>query len=498
MSLYAAILTVPRIGPIRPSIAPTMIKTLLKQEGKESKVFDINIDFYNNFASFAGEQAFKELDTYFFIDNTKLSDEAAAKYNEWLLDWAKRIADLKTELIMISVFTWQAQRFTEDFLKVLRTIADAKIIIGGQGMIKSENTSFNTKPVFAVNMKELGLIDHWVAGEAESTIREIVRGNFKHKGIDTFDYADRKPLSETPVADFSDLDIASYHSGYQTGMLPLESSRGCVRACSFCDWPVAQGGFRAKNGRQLADELIHYYKEYNVTNFYFNDALINGSVKDLRLFNQCILDFYRENNLPNRYFTYSGLFIVRNSASFKEQDFELMGKAGADTMIIGLETGSDRVREHMNKKFTNEDFRFTIEQFSKHKIRTYWLMIVGYPTETREDFDETLQALRDYQRFVADGTIVGINLGTTLTIGEGVPLWHNYEAMGIIGVDGKRPEDVFWMHKDNPSLTYKERILRRIEAQEVAIELGYNFWKGDDQLKFVMEKYQSILENVKN
>jgi hypothetical protein len=281
-------------------------------------------------------------------------------------------------------------------------------------------------------------------------------------------------------------------------MLPLESSRGCVRACSFCDWPVAQGGFRAKNGRQLADELIHYFKEYNVTNFYFNDALINGSVKDLRLFNQCILDFYRENNLPNRYFTYSGLFIVRNSASFKEQDFELMGKAGADTMIIGLETGSDRVREHMNKKFTNEDFRFTIEQFSKHKIRTYWLMIVGYPTETIEDFGETLQALRDYQRFVADGTIVGINLGTTLTIGEGVPLWHNYEAMGIIGVGGKRPEDVFWMHKDNPSLTYKERILRRIEAQEVAIELGYNFWKGDDQLKFVMEKYQSILENVKN
>lgn len=51
MSLYAAILTVPRIGSIRLSIAPTMIKPLLKQEGKESKVFDINIDFHNNFSS---------------------------------------------------------------------------------------------------------------------------------------------------------------------------------------------------------------------------------------------------------------------------------------------------------------------------------------------------------------------------------------------------------------------------------------------------------------
>ena len=45
-----------------------------------------------------------------------------------------------------------------------------------------------------------------------------------------------------------------------------------------------------------------------------------------------------------------------------------MGKAGADTMLIGVETGSDRVRENMRKGFNSQDLKFTIEQFSKNKI----------------------------------------------------------------------------------------------------------------------------------
>jgi hypothetical protein len=214
------------------------------------------------------------------------------------------------------------------------------------------------------------------------------------------------------------------------------------------------------------------------------------------LFNQSLVDYYEKNNLPEKFFTYSGMYIVRDSNSFKERDFELMGKAGADTMLIGVETGSDRVRENMRKGFNSQDLKFTIEQFSKNKIRTYWLLIVGYPSETREDFEQTLQMLRDYQRYVAVGTITGINFGTTLTIGEGVPLWHDYEDFDLVGVDGNRPQDIFWMNKKNPELTYKERILRRIEAQELAVELGYTFWKGDDQLKFIMQKYKSLLENA--
>jgi radical SAM superfamily enzyme YgiQ (UPF0313 family) len=173
-----------------------------------------------------------------------------------------------------------------------------------------------------------------------------------------------------------------------------------------------------------------------------------------------------------------------------------MARAGAETMVIGVETGSDRVRTHMNKGFNNEDLNYNMEQYSKHKMQVYLLLIVGFPTETEQDFQETLDMLTRFQRYVADGTIIGVNLGTTLTIEEGTELYNNPQKLNIIGINGNRPEGSEWVCVGNESLTYKERIMRRIKAQEHAVNLGYTFWKGDDQIKVMMDKYQERLSKL--
>ena len=38
--------------------------------------------------------------------------------------------------------------------------------------------------------------------------------------------------------------------------------------------------------------------------------------------------------------------------------------------------------------------------------------------------------------------------------------------------------------------------MRRIEAQEYATSLGYTFWKGDDQLKLLMDNYTTRLNRL--
>jgi hypothetical protein len=48
-SLFAVILSVPRITPVRPSLAPPIIKSLISKHKLNSKIIDINVDFYNNF-----------------------------------------------------------------------------------------------------------------------------------------------------------------------------------------------------------------------------------------------------------------------------------------------------------------------------------------------------------------------------------------------------------------------------------------------------------------
>ena len=492
----AIILSIPRVAPVRPAAAPAIIKRILNELGVSNKILDINLNFFDEFKKSVDSKTFEDIDEYFFIRDKVLDDNAKQVFNQFIDRWIDTIVEHNPSKLFISVFSWQAQRFTVDFLTRLRLRFDVEVIIGGQGLIREENGSYSSRPEFAHYLKDKKLIDHWIRGEAETTIPSIIAGDYSVAGVDTDFLAEYSNVKQHGVMDFSDFDIKKYQSGYSNGVLPMETSRGCVRNCVFCDIPTMQGGYRFKKGQQLANEMIHYYETYGVTDYFFHDALCNGSVRDFREFNQTLVNYYTQHRLPDRYFKYSSHAIVHNEKQFKPFDFEIMGRAGAETMVIGVETGSDRVRNHMRKNFTSIDLDYNMAQYSKNKIQVYFLIIVGFPTETREDFQETLDMLTRYQRFVADGTIIGVNLGTTLTIEEGTEMYDNPDALRIIGVNGNRPQGPDWKCLDNPELTYKERIMRRLEAQEHAMNLGYTFWKGDDQIKIMTDKYQERIRRL--
>lgn len=489
--LFAVILSVPRIAAVRPGAGVSIIKALLRDRGLQSKVMDINLEFHTDFRNSHGDAVYWEIDDYYFNQSRKLSTETEKIYNDWMLSWVGRIAECQPRWLMVSVFTWQAQRFTRDFLTLWKQQSEIPVIIGGQGLIREENGSFASKPVFAHELKDKGLIQHWIRGEAESTIDHIIAEDFEQLGINTDSMAPRTDVNTHSFMDFSDFDILKYHSGYQYGVLPMETSRGCIRNCMFCDIPTMHGGYRYKKGDRLLAEMLHYHETHGVRDYFFHDALCNGSMKDFRIFNQGLVTYYKKRDLPERFLKYSSHYIIRGE--MKEIEYELMGRAGAETMVIGVETGSDRVREHMRKGFTSEHLDYTMKMFSKYGITAYFLLIVGFPTETKQDFQDTLDMLTRYQPYVADGTIIGVNLGTTLTIEQGTPIWTDYKRFNIVGKDSEQPHGPDWMCLDNPDLTYKERILRRIQAQEHAVKLGYTFWKGDDQLKVLMDNYKTRL-----
>jgi hypothetical protein len=494
--MYAVILTIPRVAALRPAAAPAIIKSILNSYNLESKILDLNIDYFTDFKNSIDPTVFNNIDEYLFVKNKILDNQARSLFNTFINNWINNIIDLNPEKVFISVFSWQAQKFVEEFLTIFRKKSKIEVIVGGQGLIREENGSYSLKPTFAHYLKDQRLIDHWIRGEAETTIPELIKGNYFAAGIDTDFLAERSNVQDHAYMDFSDFDISKYQSGYETGVLPMETSRGCVRNCVFCDIPTMAGGFRFKRGNRLAAEMIHYYETYGVRNYFFHDALCNGSVRDFRLFNQTLVDYYQAHNLPDRYFTYSSHAIVHSKKAFKPADFKVMSQAGAETMVIGVETGSDRVRAHMKKGFTTQDLDYNMEQYSKNKMQVYLLIIIGFPTETDRDFQDTLDMLTRYQRYVANGTIIGVNLGTTLTIEEGTAMYDLPENLRIIGVNGDRPRGAEWLCEDNPTLTYKKRIMRRITAQEHAVNLGYTFWKGDDQMKIMMDKYQERLAKL--
>ena len=96
------------------------------------------------------------------------------------------------------------------------------------------------------------------------------------------------------------------------------------------------------------------------------------------------------------------------------------------------------------------------------------LMIVGYPTETEKDFNETLLLLDRLSSYNEQGTISGVNLGKTMVVLPGSPIGENLSHWGI-----EYDENNNWISTKNPTLDFKERVRRRLLAQEKREDLGY-------------------------
>jgi hypothetical protein len=490
-----AILSMPRIAPVRPAAAPPLLKSLCNRAQKISKIFDLNQDFYMSFVK-DHPDAGHEIDDYYIVKDRELSDSSFELYVQWIEKWINCILDQNPKILAISVFSWQSQKMVHDFVRTIRPVYQGEIIVGGQGLEFSQNMSSHWAPRagFGQYLLENKLINWFLKGETEETFLRFLQGERDLPGLNRHDTVLLQDANNIPVGDFSDQDLNNYHNGYDGGVIPIESCRGCVRKCIFCEMSTEHGAYRRRDGDRLANEVIHYYETYGVQHYYFHDDLMNGNLKDFDNFVNSILEYYQKKSLPDRTFSFSGYWIIRNQRQFDEEDFLKFYRAGGNTLVTGVETGSDRLRKVMRKGFTTKDLEFTLDQISKLRMKFYFMLIAGLPGETPQDFQETLDALARWQKYVATGAIIGINLGTTATVEPGTEIFNNHKKYNIVGLKKQQPQGINWMCSDTPELDYRERVKRRVKLQEHVTSLGYPLWKGDDHLKIIMDQYQINLD----
>jgi hypothetical protein len=126
----------------------------------------------------------------------------------------------------------------------------------------------------------------------------------------------------------------------------------------------------------------------------------------------------------------------------------------------------------MTKKFTDEDLDNFLHLAQKYNIKLILLMIVGYPTETQEDFEIALQQLERYQHLADDGTISGIQFGTTNVLIPDTPLDSMKTSLGVVyPIKSNQTDGSLWSVGQN---TPVQRIKWRVEIGEHAQRLGYN------------------------
>jgi radical SAM superfamily enzyme YgiQ (UPF0313 family) len=467
-----ALLNMPKIGLNNPPMAPAILQAIAVEMGCDVKFRDLNLDFQDQF----------EDQTEITRGWCELGQPLTPSDSDQLIAWMQDL-DLTwiytSEVVGISVFSKHSHSFTTWFLKNFKHQIKGIVVVGGAGA-GTEN--------YGQQLFDQGLVDYVVSNEGERSWRNILADQLPFVGVNS--PGDVLPdFTDVPIPDYTGYDLDRYLTSKAHGRtIGVEGSRGCVRNCTFCDIGSFWKKYKFKDGRALAQELIHLQQQFQVEHFFFNDSLVNGSDRAFRDFCSVLAEYNKNAIDPIKW---SGYYIIKPMQNYKERDWQNLKDSGVKSLFIGIESGSESVRNHMKKKFSNADIDHAMERIQFYGIRCTWLLIVGYPTETEEDFEQTLELLRRYQPMGLDRTIDTVALGMTLAILPGTPLYDLRESLNVVSmIPGHEDDCVTWKNENSD---FSDRVRRRIRAEEEIRKLGYNSWIGDnDLIQFFEKKLEDI------
>lgn len=481
--------SLPKVETIYPSGAIAILSSVAKVNNYHSKVFDYNLDLLEGLSV----KEWDEFESWNTSALPSISPELEFKLQEVFVKKLKNYIDPKTEYVCFCVFSYFSNRIASKILNWYQQITDIPSVVGGAGV--STDVSIDNKEIFGDYLIRNQLATYVVFGEGEIAFDKILKNQLDYPGINKNNPRQIEDLTSLPIPTYEYFDM----SRYQSQKILITGSRGCVRNCTFCDIDLTWPKFRYRKAEHILDEIKQHFYNYGITEFEFTDSLINGSMSNFDRFNELLYEAKQKDPAlaPIRY---QGQFICRSSSSSLDRSYELMHLAGCSMLITGIESFSYNVRNHMRKKFSNDDIKYHFEQCGRWGIPNVLLMIVGYPTETYEDHLENLNAIKQYKPFVDMGTIFMIRWGFTMHLYEHTPIMGMINDLGINLNDNIKFDSVYsWTSANNPSNTLQERIRRRLEIHELCVELGYPMPRVIEELrvlKNLAEKSQQLKQKT--
>lgn len=172
----------------------------------------------------------------------------------------------------------------------------------------------------------------------------------------------------------------------------MNTSRGCPFNCSFCSvgsiWGRKYTAFSA--GRVVAD-IEHVMNEYGARGIYFREDNFTFNRKRAEEISRMI----KERNLGIEW-------ACESRVDSLDGDFlETMYAAGLRGLYLGVESGVQRVLDFLNKGITVEQTRRVFGWCRELGIRTAASFVVGAPTETEDELEQTVLFSKEIQPDIA-------------------------------------------------------------------------------------------------
>ncbi|MGB7849106.1 MAG: radical SAM protein [Candidatus Acidiferrum sp.] len=185
------------------------------------------------------------------------------------------------------------------------------------------------------------------------------------------------------------IDMGQYRDAWKSKhgrfSLNIVASRGCPYRCNWCAKPIYGDTFSVRSPLNVAEEMRQLKHEYHAEHLWFADDIFGLQPK-------WVLEFAE------------AVETLGAAAPFKMQSrvdlmtpgtVSALRRSGCTEVWMGAESGAQKILDAMDKGTSVEQIAQARENLRRQGIRACYFLQFGYPGETWDDIQSTIELVRD-------------------------------------------------------------------------------------------------------
>ena len=290
-------------------------------------------------------------------------------------DFIKSLNFYKPDVAGISVFSISVP-YVKQMIKIIRVLfPKCKIVLGGPHI--------SALPERVIS--EFPEVDFFIRGEGEVPFVNLIKSDFNAPRINEPYFAPNIEDYGYPAWDLIQPQRYFKYINVGRASAPVFFSRGCPFPCTFCAAKVTSGqNLRRRSMEHIFYELQGLYRFHRIRRFIIEDEGFGTSKQFIMEF----CDMVRKKIRGAEFVMGVGmrLDIIDSEllCAMREVNFQ-------KNIPLGIESGSQRILDLMKKHTTLDLIREKVNLMDNYGFKPSGYFMLGYPTETKEEMEETIK-----------------------------------------------------------------------------------------------------------